>query len=139
MISDFSKYKFLSNFTLVPVKLDNLTFPSVEHAYMSAKSDSIVWKQYCTLSTNHPAVIKKKSRTINLIHNWEDIKVDIMEQCLKQKFNQEPFKTLLLETGDEYIQEGNWWNDKFWGVCLKTGEGSNYLGVLLMKIREELK
>lgn len=30
------------------------------------------------------------------------------------------------------------WNDKFWGVCLKTGKGSNTLGKLIMEIRSNL-
>jgi hypothetical protein len=31
----------------------------------------------------------------------------------------EPFD-LLLNTGNEYIQKGNWWNDRFLGVDLKS-------------------
>ena len=50
-----------------------------------------------------------------------------------------PYRTLLLETGNEYIQEGNWWNDTFWGFCLKTNTGENKLGKLIMKIRNELR
>ena len=30
------------------------------------------------------------------------------------------------------------WNDTFWGVNLKTGEGRNELGKALMKVRAEL-
>ena len=56
-----------------------------------------------------------------------------------QKFNQEPFKSKLLDTGDEYIMEGNWWGDKFWGICLKTNTGNNNLGKLIMQIRNTLK
>jgi predicted NAD-dependent protein-ADP-ribosyltransferase YbiA (DUF1768 family) len=33
--------------------------------------------------------------------------------------------------------EGNTWGDKFWGQV--KGEGANYLGRLLMKVREELQ
>lgn len=55
-----------------------------------------------------------------------------------QKFNKEPFKSKLIATGDLYIQEGNLWNDKFWGVCLKTNTGQNILGKLIMEIRNEI-
>jgi predicted NAD-dependent protein-ADP-ribosyltransferase YbiA (DUF1768 family) len=61
-----------------------------------------------------------------------------MEECIKQKFNQEPFKTKLLETGSKHIQEGNRWGDKFWGVCLKTNKGKNHLGRLIMEVRSTL-
>jgi len=61
-----------------------------------------------------------------------------MSECIEQKFNQEPFKALLLATKNEFIQEGNRWGDKFWGFCLKTNQGENNLGKLIMKKREGL-
>jgi hypothetical protein len=30
-----------------------------------------------------------------------------MKECIKQKFSQEPYKTKLIETGNQHIQEGN--------------------------------
>lgn len=35
------------------------------------------------------------------------------------------------------MKKGNYWGDKFWGVCLKTGEGQNYLGRIIKLIREK--
>jgi predicted NAD-dependent protein-ADP-ribosyltransferase YbiA (DUF1768 family) len=61
-----------------------------------------------------------------------------MANCIEQKFNIEPYRTKLLETKDEYLQEGNRWNDKFWGVCLKTNKGENHLGKLIMSVRGAL-
>lgn len=40
---------------------------------------------------------------------------------------------------EKRITEGNYWNDKFWGVCLKSNQGQNHLGKLLMNIREEIE
>ena len=60
-----------------------------------------------------------------------------MEYGVRRKFEQEPFKTKLKETGDQHIQEGNRWNDTFWGVSLVSGEGENNLGKIIMKIRNE--
>lgn len=57
-----------------------------------------------------------------------------MRELLKQKFAKEPFRTWLLNTGNEQLVEGNTWGDTFWGVC--NGKGKNYLGALLMEIRE---
>lgn len=79
------------------------------------------------------------SRNIKLVDDWEERKLFVMTLCLQQKFSQEPYKTKLLQTGDRYIQEGNMWNDKFWGVCLKTNKGKNTLGKIIMIIRENLK
>ena len=61
-----------------------------------------------------------------------------MYGLIKQKFNKEPFRSKLIETGIQYIQEGNYWNDTFWGVNLKTGEGQNILGKMIMTLRDEL-
>lgn len=139
MIKEFQgEFRWLSNFTQVAIELDGRIFSSVEHAYMSAKSDDEDWKNFCE-NTFSAGQVKKASRSIALVDNWEDIKVDIMRECIDQKFNQQFFKAKLLATGDTIIQEGNMWNDKFWGVCLKTGKGKNILGKLIMEKRESLK
>lgn len=139
MISEFQgEYRWLSNFAPVSVCQNGVVYPSVEHAYMSAKSDSIDWKMFCK-HTKSPGTVKKASRDIQLVANWDAIKVEVMGNCLRDKFLQEPYKTLLLRTGDVHIQEGNRWGDKFWGVDLRTGKGLNTLGKLIMEIREELK
>ena len=36
------------------------------------------------------------------------------------------------------LQEGNNWGDAFWGVHLKSEEGENNLGKLIMEIRAQL-
>ncbi len=106
---------------------------------MSAKSNDVRWYLKCADESIKPGKIKKMSKDIFLVENWDSIKVEVMRECLNQKFSQEPFKTMLLETGDAYIQEGNFWGDKFWGVDLETGEGENNLGKLIMEIREKSK
>ena len=138
MIKEFQgNYRWLSNFAPVNIKLAGRSYASVEHAYMSAKSDAVWWKRYCSDINTTAGQVKRKSRDIKLKENWKDIKVDIMRECLVQKFNTISYKTWLEQTGDLYIQEGNTWGDTFWGVCLKTGKGSNYLGELIMEIRKE--
>ena len=44
----------------------------------------------------------------------------------------------LVATGDAIVIEGNTWRDTYWGVDLKTGEGENHLGKILMRVRSEL-
>jgi len=151
MILEFQKeYRWLSNFYPAVVTYQGVEYPSVEHAYMSAKSNDILhphglsrkeipWKEFCKDPSNSAGTIKKQSRKITLVENWDKIKLQVMEECLRSKFSQDPFKTMLLETGDQHLQEGNWWSDVYWGVNLKTNKGENHLGKLLMKIRFELK
>lgn len=132
------KYRWLSNFSNCVIVYNNVLYRSVEHAYMSAKSNNITWKEFCQ-NTEEARLVKVASKKIKLIDNWDSIKVDIMYECLLQKYKQEPYKMLLLNTGDCYIQEGNNWKDTFWGVDLLTGKGKNMLGVLIMKIRDEIR
>ena len=140
MIEQFQKeYRWLSNFAPVLIVLDSIEYSSVEHAYMSAKSNSKSWKIFCSNSHNSAGIVKRASRNIILITGWETKKLDVMQNCLKQKFTQEPYKTKLLKTENQFIQEGNYWGDKFWGVCLKTEKGKNHLGRMIMKIRDQLK
>ena len=62
-----------------------------------------------------------------------------MEEIVRAKFTQnEELKRLLLATGDKRLAEGNTWGDTFWGVDLRSGRGENHLGIILMRVREEL-
>lgn len=140
MIKEFQgEYRWLSNFSPVSIILDGNEYPSVEHAYMSAKSDDNSWKLFCSNKNNKPGDVKRMSKNIRLIGDWNNIKLNIMRDCIEQKFEQEPYRTKLLKTGNEYIQEGNMWNDKYWGFCLKTNKGENNLGKLIMVMHDKLK
>ena len=60
-----------------------------------------------------------------------------MMYLLRIKFSNKRLEHLLLNTEDAILIEGNWWGDKFWGVC--RGEGQNWFGHLLMSLREEIR
>ncbi len=141
MISQFrGEYNWLSNMYSCKVVHKRKLFNSVENAYMFAKNDTCEdWLHFCL--NNPPNICKKESKNIEIRADWEEVKLGIMYNLLLQKFKQEPFRTKLLATGNENIQEGNFWNDKFWGICLKSNpnEGENNLGRLIMYIRILLK
>ena len=140
MIESFKdKYNWLSNFYLVDIKFFHKTYPSVEHAYMSAKSDDFIWKLKCQDRSITPGKIKRLSKKVTLVSGWDEMRVTVMESLIDSKFNDPYLKEKLLATDDLHIQEGNMWNDKFWGVCLKTGEGENNLGKLIMNKRNKLR
>jgi len=139
------EHKFLSNFYLCEVEFVGIIYPSVEHAYMSAKSNEEVeidgvkynWKKYCALPTVSPGKIKSESRFVTLVDNWDYLRMHIMHVCLLNKFSKPDMRARLLATGDQNIQEGNWHGDRFWGVDLRENPnvGENHLGRLLMEIR----
>lgn len=131
------EHAFLSNFTYCTVEFDGLTYPSTEHAFQAAKTlDTEERKKIRDLKT--PAETKAAGKKLKLRPDWETIKLDIMEDLLRKKFNQPKFADKLLATLDEELVEGNWWNDRFFGQC-PVGVGENHLGRLLMKIRKELQ
>ena len=132
--------RWLSNMALVKIEFQGNTYSSVEHAYQSAKNKSQEWKDIC-ISEFNPYKIKILSRDIEVREDWDEVKLLVMEECLIEKFKQEPFKSQLLATGNENIQEGNEWGDKFWGVDLTSSPniGENHLGRLIMKTRENLR
>lgn len=154
----FGEYRYLSNFHLCRVIVDGKEFPSTEHAYMYAKladkeRDCSFFKDegidnkigpfkltnwYNEVISMSCREVKTWGQMVDLRSDWEDIKLRVMENALYSKFTlNEDLKQKLKETGDLYLEESNWWRDRFWGVC--EGKGENHLGKLLMKIRNDLK
>ncbi len=137
MIKEFQgAYRFLSNFTKVPIVFEGILYPSVEHAYVAAKSTDVNMRELIA-KIEKPGEVKRFGRKLALRADWEVVKLGIMEDLVRQKFtNNETLKKLLLNTGSQDIEEGNYWNDTFWGVC--RGKGENHLGKIIMKVRDEL-
>lgn len=150
-------YRFLSNFypytpkegleegrSAVKIEYEGLIYPSTEHAYQAAK----------TLDTEARVKIRDAAgaglakylgRNVEIRDDWEEVKVKIMFDLLKEKFKDPILRQKLLDTGGAHLIEGNWWHDIFWGVCYCNkcmGVGKNKLGRSLMilrtMIREEL-
>ena len=129
-------YEFLSNFAPCYIRYEGVLYTSVECAFQAAKvSDINIKKQIAQLT---PKDAKKYGRKVKLRSDWNNVRIDIMRDLLKIKFNDDHFgyRQKLVNTGDSYIEEGNKHHDTFWGVC--NGIGENHLGKLIMEIREEL-
>lgn len=86
----------------------------------------------------HPGDAKWAGRRLAIRPDWDAIKTDVMLYPLRLKFKQPALRARLVSTGTAELVEGNRWNDKFWGVCLKTGQGDNWLGRLLMQVSDEV-
>lgn len=144
MINDFhGKYFFLSNFAESAIVLDGVLYPTVEHAFQAAKmvneSDRLAISRAKT-----PGQAKRIGRSGLMRSDWEDVKVEVMRQCLMRKFLLNPLlRKQLRETGDEELVEGNTWHDNCWGDCscskCANKPGLNHLGRLLMEIRDNDK
>lgn len=127
-------YRFLSNFHPVPIILDDVVYPTVENAFQAAKTlDKDMRLAFLFVS---PGTSKRLGRNVELRADWQDVKLSIMHDLLKQKFTLPDLRVSLLATGDATLIEGNDWDDIFWGVC--RGVGENHLGKLLMQVRTEI-
>lgn len=130
-------HRFLSNFYPVEVRgAGGHWYRSVEHAYQAAKTeDKLCWIQLRDMQA--PSHAKKFGTQVPLRADWnEQTRILTMEGLLRQKFAIGSLGDQLRSI-DGKIEEGNDWGDTFWGVDLKTGDGFNHLGKLLMKIRDE--
>lgn len=129
--------RWLSNMTYVKIEYKGIVYPSTENFYQAMKYKEISTRVLISKLT--PSEAKKYSRENQMTSlNFESNKLKIMLYAQRKKYSQEPFRTKLLSTGDCVLEEGNWWGDKFWGVDIKTREGENHLGKLIMQVREEL-
>lgn len=132
----FGQYRWLSNFHYVTVKMFGEEYRTTEHAYQAAKHlDPEFRAEIARYDLPRDAMKAGRSRPPR--PDWDMIKVEVMYYINLQKFLQEPLRTMLIETGDAYLEETNTWEDTFWGVC--NGQGQNMLGEVLMLIRDELR
>ena len=137
MIDSFDgEYEFLSNFYEKPIHYNRRGWMTAEHAFQGAKC--------CTESDENriqgaktPGQAKRLGRKVLLRHDWEAVKLQIMFDILWIKFQDPDLREKLLSTGNQPIVEGNNWGDKFWGKV--DGVGKNHLGIILMKVRQEIR
>jgi ribA/ribD-fused uncharacterized protein len=129
-------YRWLSNFAPVDVELDGVVYPSTEHAYQAAKTlDPVEREGIRALAT--PGQTKRAARQLTERADWTAVKEAVMLDLTRQKYAREPYRGLLLATGQCEIEEGNTWGDVFWGVC--RGKGQNKLGQIIMQVRLEIR
>lgn len=139
IIDRFTKetgYDFLSNFYPSTVSFEGMLYPTVEHAYQAAKTIDPKIREIIK-KANGPGEAKKLGQGIKVREDWCEVRLDVMRKLIREKFSN-PFLThRLISTGDSELILGNKWNDKFWGIC--RGVGENWLGKILMEVREDLK
>ncbi|XP_020243908.1 riboflavin biosynthesis protein PYRR, chloroplastic isoform X1 [Asparagus officinalis] len=146
-------YGALSNFSPHPLQMpdgngDCTTWSTLEHYYQAnkfwrvnnplakefiqqikyAKSPEEAARLGRKLQRQHPDVVRD---------DWEDAKIDVMYEALKCKFSTYPhLNAMLRSTAGSVLVEASP-HDLFWGGG-RDGEGLNYLGRLLMKLRSEI-
>ena len=133
------RYRWLSNFWTVTVRgTDGRPYRTVEHGYVAAKC-MFVTDRIAVQALHTPGAAKRFGRNVRLRPEWaaEGFRLLIMKMLLIQKFADPTLRSELLETGGMPLIEGNTWGDTFWGES-PLGTGSNHLGKLIMRIRDDL-
>jgi ribA/ribD-fused uncharacterized protein len=132
-------YGCFSNFSRHPIKIDGLDYPTTEHYYQSKKFEGTRYETEIRRAKG-----PKEAATLGrdpkkpLRDDWEEAKEAIMYTALKAKFSQHrKCRDTLLDTGEAKIIEASS-RDAYWGWGANR-LGKNRLGVLLMKLREELR
>lgn len=129
------EYYFLSNFYEHTFEFRDHEFQTAEHAYQGMKA--IHPKEFHFVrKAPSPSAAKKRGQNVDLRDNWDRMKIRIMRDILEAKFSDPDLRERLEMTYPAVLIEGNDWGDDFWGVA--DGTGQNWLGRLLMQVRDKL-
>ena len=86
---------------------------------------------------------KRLAEHISLREDWDEIQLSVMFSCIRAKFSIPELQKKLLATKNEHLEEKNTRHDNFYGSCYcdncKSITGKNWLGIILMQIREEAR
>ena len=131
--------------------IDGIPVPTNEHKYQAAKAktaadrNKILFRDFdknnpyeikLPFNFTSPGTAKRIGGQISICEDWDVVKDEVMLAGLREKFSNPEMAKKLIDTDDLYLEETNWWNDTYWGVC--NGKGLNKLGLMLMKVRNEL-
>jgi len=134
------KWAPLDNFYIAPIDMPGIgRCETVEHAFQAAKARHKKHREAIRTAPT-PGTAKALGRARRVTgyryrRDWERVRFGVMRTALELKFATYPkLLALLRSTGRREIQEGNTWGDTVWGMV--DGEGQNWLGRMLMDIRD---
>lgn len=142
-------HSFLSNFydgEGGDVTINGIHYPTTEHAFQAGKFVKRSQRKQvagCATPGYSKRFARAKAAKIGNRAGWKDSDISIywMLKCLRLKFKHPRLAEELVKTYPRKLIEGNTWGDDFWG-CVRTPDGwrgDNWLGKILMHIREELR
>ena len=127
-----------SNFSRHGVEMGGQWWPTVEHYFQAQKFDDLAYREKIRgASDPKRAADLGRSRDLPLRSDWEDIKIGVMRNAVREKVRTHAsVREQLLTTGTRDIVE-NAPGDRFWG-CGADGTGQNWLGRILQEVRAEI-
>lgn len=120
------------------IEFESEIYPSVEHAFQAAKTSDLVARSNIRAAATGTDA-KNLGRQVSIVPDWDNKRLDIMADLVKQKFaNNLDLKFKLLMTGTKDLVQGGMRKDRFWGVD-RHGVGENHLGKIIMKVRDSIR
>jgi ribA/ribD-fused uncharacterized protein len=148
------QYEFLDPAYYCLAEYDGVMYNSAEAAFLAAQFDD----PYFRAVFRNPALpiwrARDLSRKLQRRRDWTpELSIELMRQITLDKFSRSRnLRSLLLATCHERIIAENNWHEQFWGCCIcdtrpgKYGRrfsclvaGHNYLGEILMAVRDQLQ
>ncbi len=132
-------YGEFSNFAPFPLRIDGALWRTSEHYFQAQKfAGTRHLEEVRRAKTPMIAARMGRDRGRPLRRDWESVKRDVMRRALHAKFTQhEDLGELLLATGSARLVERTG-QDRYWGDG-GDGSGQNWLGRLLMELRDALR
>ena len=128
------EFEFLNMFYNCKITIGKLTYLNAYAAYIASKCKNENDRRAFTRLSGIKA--KKKSNSITVRDDWDNVKVDIMREIQIAKFEQNPeLKEKLLKI-DGTIENLVMNKDTFWSKNMIHNKGKNMLGKILMEIRD---
>lgn len=128
-----------------PLSVNGTSIRTSEALYQACRFPHLPEVQRLIIEQRSPMTAKMKGKPYRQRSrpDWDAIRIKVMRWCLRVKLAQNwtAFGGLLLETGDRPIVEQSR-KDEFWGARVvddATLVGKNFLGRLLMELRESIK
>ena len=109
---------------------------NAEAAFQSSRCRDMKLRKILSCCSGNKAIVK--GSCIEPYPGWEAERIVIMRSILEAKFGQNPgLMEKLKSTGDSVLINGNNRRDGFWGMDLYSFRGENFLGKILMEIRDK--
>ena len=132
-------YRFLSNDSWCTVTWEGVEYPSITHAFQCAQTHDEAKREEIQ-KTKRFVKVRRIGKTAVTRSDWAEVRLDILESLLRQKFAQPAFREVLLSTKDYKLINGDHRGETYWGMIYSGNKwvGDNHLGKLLMRIRKDI-
>ena len=133
------EFYVFDNFSSFQVEWRGVLWATSEHAYQAAKffgTDKEIVERIKMAKSAHDAQKITSENRDKRLKNWDEIKVGVMKEILRNKIKQHSYVLKkLLQSGNREIVEDSW-RDNQWGWG-EDKKGQNLLGKIWMELRQE--